>query len=92
MQSPLPPQTQKPLYQPTPQDKLTGKRFRNAVIITVLFIALSNGYKFLENAYAMFTSRTGELFNLEVNEPTFKGYTIMTILFFISVLFISFQQ
>ena len=76
-------------YQPTLQDKVTGKRFSRAVILTILFLVLSNSYKVLENAYALFTSRTGEILSVETFQPTLKGYAIMAALFFVSVLFTS---
>lgn len=89
-QIPLPPQ-QPTRYQPTLQDKVIGKRFSRAVIITILFLVLSNGYKILEQIYALFTSKPGEIFNPETLQPTFKGYAIMALIFFVAVLFTSWQ-
>lgn len=84
---PIPQQSSPVVYQPTSQDKQLGNKFNRAVIITALFIVLSHSYKFAENAYFMFTSKSGELFNSETCSPTMKGYVIVTVLFFIAVLY-----
>jgi len=90
-QQPPPPLVQpQASYQPTSKDKQIGKNFNRLVMITVLFIVFSNGYKFLEALYAMVTSKVGEIFNAEVCQPTLKGYILMTILFFISISIISY--
>jgi hypothetical protein len=81
----LPPSQPQTSYQPTLKDKQIGKNFNRLVIITILFIVFSNGYKFLEGIYAMVTSKVGEIFNTELCQPTMKGYILMTVLFFISI-------
>ena len=81
-------QQQQPIPQPSYTDKLLGKKFKTAVIIALLFLVLSNGYRFLESLYFLVTQKEYEILNPETHTPTFKGYAIMALVFFGIVLFL----
>jgi len=85
---------QVPLQQPPPKqtlqnnDKRIGKKFKIAFILALVFLLLSNAYKFLENGYFLFTQKQFEIVNPETGVPTFKGYVIMTLVFFVIAFFL----
>lgn len=86
--------TQIPLQQQPPKptlqnnDKLIGKKFKTAFILAIVFLLLSNAYKFLENGYFLFTQKQFEIVNPDTGLPTFKGYVIMTLVFFLIAFFL----
>lgn len=68
-------------YMNPQQDRSTGKKINQAFYLTILFLVLSNSYKFLNNVYYLWTNQS-VLIN-EMEYPTLKGYVFMSILFFI---------
>ena len=63
-------------------ERATGRIINKAFYITLLFLALSNGYGFLNNIYHLWSNQYVVLDDNGL--PTPKGYVFMSILFFIT--------
>jgi hypothetical protein len=63
-------------------ERATGRIINKAFYLTLLFLALSNGYGFLNNVYHLWSNQYVVLDDNGL--PTPKGYVFMSILFFVA--------
>lgn len=63
-------------------ERATGRIINKAFYLTLLFLALSNGYGFLNNIYHLWSNQYVVLDDNGL--PTLKGYVFMSILFFVA--------
>lgn len=63
-------------------ERATGRIINKAFYLTLLFLALSNGYGFLNNVYHLWSNQYVVLDDNGL--PTLKGYVFMSILFFVA--------
>ena len=68
------------------EDRSTGQKINQAFYLTILFLILSNSYKFLNNAYYLWSNQS--VLIDEVDCPTLKGYVFVSVIFFIAALWL----
>lgn len=73
-------------YMNPKQDRSTGQKINQAFYLTILFLVLSNSYKFLNNAYYLWSNQS--VLIDEVDCPTLKGYVFVSVIFFIAALWL----
>jgi|Laugresbdmm110sn_1035088.scaffolds.fasta_scaffold30381_2 hypothetical protein len=70
------------LQPPTVQEKSFGRKINQAFYLTIVFLILSNSYRFINNLYSIWSSYPNALMD-EEGSPTIKGYVVTGGIFFI---------
>ena len=70
---------------PTIQQRSFGQKINQSFYITLLFLVISNSYRFINSLYSMWSNEPNAIVN-EVGIPTTKGYILVSIGFFLITL------